>query len=325
MVMMASGKLIVLVSMAAVLVTSSITLPEAVLLGVQDSGTNLKGPSALLSRALYDQEPAIDPLVTAETCGPPFGWSGAFFGCGFLCGIIITVLVVGAISDRNLTSAKPAGAVGEKTSQLAANDPGPETGATDAESLLLFGDSWLQRPVPKDSQEIFDNIQEFWPRCTCLAVLLFVQSGSSIILESFEHLVREHTSLVYFFTMLMGLGGNAGVQSVVLAVRRFATGEEVSVSEQFYMGVKLAAVLAPLAFLRCKLQGTTLDVCLTVGLASVVITVLATSLGTSLALLLHKFRMDPAHASPTIQVIMDMAGLLIACSMGWTIMTLMAT
>lgn len=239
-----------------------------------------------------------------------------------LSGIIVTILAVGALSERNPAPAKqPAGS--EKDSRLASRDPEPEPGASNAAPSGLFADGWLQGQ-PSESEEIFDNIQDFWPRCTCLAVLLFVQSGSSIILESFQHLVSEHTSLIYFFTMLVGLGGNAGVQSVVLAVRRFAKHEEVSVSEQFYMGVKLAAVLAPLAFLRCRLQGTSMDVCLTVGFASVIITILATTLGTSLALLLQRFRMDPAHASPTIQVMMDMAGLLIACTMGWAIINFMA-
>lgn len=321
---MVSCKLLTLVAMAEVFSTSSITSPAAVLLGMQDSGVLLKGPlPSVLAHVVTHQDPAVDTSIPAETCGPPIGWGGAFFGCGFLSGIIVTVLAVGALSER--TSAPTKSMAGsEKDSRLVARDPEPEPGAGDAAPSSVLADGWLQGQ-PSQPEEIFDNIQDFWPRCTCLAVLLFVQSGSSIILQSFQGLVSEHTSLVYFFTMLVGLGGNAGVQSVVLAVRRFAKKEEVSVSEQFYMGVKLAAVLAPLAFLRCRLQGTNMDVCLTVGIASVVITILATSLGTSLALLLQRFRMDPAHASPTIQVIMDMAGLLIACTMGWFIMNFMAT
>jgi len=324
---MASSKalLALVMAMAEVPTTSSITSPAAILLGIQNSASVDKGPLPILAHMLNSQEPTVDATIPGEErCGPPIGWSTAFFGCGFLSGIIVTVLAVGALSDRNPAASKKAlyGAT-EKDSRLVARDPEPEPGAGNSASNSLTEDGWLQGQ-PSQPEEICDNIQDFWPRCTCLAVLLFIQSGSSIILQSFQQLVSEHTSLVFFFTMLVGLGGNAGVQSVVLAVRRFAKHEEVSVSEQFFMGCKLAAVLAPLAFLRCWLQGTTFDVCLTVGVASVVITVLATSLGTSLALLLQRFRMDPAHASPTIQVIMDMAGLLIACTFGWFIMDVMS-
>jgi len=320
---MASCVLSILVALAGVLPIFSFSSPVAVLLGGQYSDSLLKGPlPSVFTHLNVEQQPVVE--TNTERCGPPLGSSGAFFGCGFLSGIVVTVLTVGALSERNVTSKKSSGASDERDSRLVARDPEPEPASTNPTSSSLHSDNWLQGQRSQDTQEVFDNIQEFWPRCTCLALLLFVQSGSSLILASFQQLVSEHTSLVYFFTMLVGLGGNAGVQSVVLAVRRFAINEEVSVSEQFYMGVKLAAVLAPLAFLRCRMQGTSMDVCLTVGLASIIITILATSLGTSLALLLQKFRVDPAHASPTIQVIMDMIGLLIACTMGWIIMTFLA-
>lgn len=158
------------------------------------------------------------------------------------------------------------------------------------------------------------NLESFWSRCLCLCFLMAVQSVSSLILARFHEIVSKYTSLVYFFTMLVGLGGNAGVQSTVLAVRQFARKQPVSIFEQASVGIRLALVLAPLAFLRCMLQNTETSIAAVVGIAAALLTVLATVLGTSLAVILHKSELDPAHASPAIQVLMDMIGLTITCS-----------
>lgn len=45
------------------------------------------------------------------------------------------------------------------------------------------------------------------------------QSSSSVILERFDPLIRAHPVVIYFLTMLVGAGGNAGGQSTVLVVR----------------------------------------------------------------------------------------------------------
>mmetsp|Transcript_90195 Transcript_90195/g.172836 ORF Transcript_90195/g.172836 Transcript_90195/m.172836 type:complete len:311 (-) Transcript_90195:25-957(-) len=163
------------------------------------------------------------------------------------------------------------------------------------------------------SDDMGFDIEHFWPRCSFLCLLLVVQSGSSILLEWFEPLLENYTSLVFYFTMLVGLGGNAGVQSVVISVRRFAMKQPVSIWEQSRIGIYLALVLAPLAFLRCFVQGTAISVCVVVGVAAAAITTMATGFGASLSVGLFSFGVDPAHASPAVQVMMDMIGLTIVC------------
>mmetsp|Transcript_14769 Transcript_14769/g.25967 ORF Transcript_14769/g.25967 Transcript_14769/m.25967 type:complete len:322 (+) Transcript_14769:74-1039(+) len=158
------------------------------------------------------------------------------------------------------------------------------------------------------------DIEHFWPRCSFLCLLLVLQSGSSILLEWFQPLLENYTSLVFYFTMLVGLGGNAGVQSVVISVRRFAMKQPVSIWEQARVGIYLALVLAPLAFLRCYVQATDLSVCVVIGIAAAVITTLATGFGTALSVALVRMGVDPAHASPAVQVMMDMIGLTVVCS-----------
>lgn len=84
------------------------------------------------------------------------------------------------------------------------------------------------------------SLDRFWPRVTWLVVLLVIQSTTSVILQGFEGLVVHHPVVVYFLTMLVGSGGNAGTrhnaphllsllppgsQSTVLVIRAIATGQ----------------------------------------------------------------------------------------------------
>lgn len=61
-------------------------------------------------------------------------------------------------------------------------------------------------------------------RATWLIGLLAVQSASSFILAGNEALIQRHPAIVYFLTMLVGAGGNAGNQSAVRVIRGLATG-----------------------------------------------------------------------------------------------------
>ncbi|KAH0478049.1 MAG: hypothetical protein KVP17_003071 [Porospora cf. gigantea B] len=71
------------------------------------------------------------------------------------------------------------------------------------------------------------SLQKFWPRLGWLVGLLLFQSVSSFILRRFEGMIQHHTAVVLFLTMLVGAGGNAGGQSVVLGVRGLALGNIV--------------------------------------------------------------------------------------------------
>merc|ERR550514_1666446 len=112
-----------------------------------------------------------------------------------------------------------------------------------------------------------ETLHLFWPRASCLVALMMLQSLSSLVLAGFSGLVKDHPSIVFFLTMLVGTGGNVGGQSVVLAVRRLACGESVQLLEQFGMAIKLAVVLVPLSFARAWLQGTHEVTCLSIAVA----------------------------------------------------------
>lgn len=49
--------------------------------------------------------------------------------------------------------------------------------------------------------------------------LLILQSTSSMVLDKYEGLLKEHLFVTLFLTMLVGAGGNAGNQSAIKVIR----------------------------------------------------------------------------------------------------------
>eukprot|EP00434_Breviolum_minutum_P043527 symbB.v1.2.038805.t1/scaffold6181.1/size20265/3 len=171
------------------------------------------------------------------------------------------------------------------------------------------------------------GLQIFWHRAGWLVLLLLCQSSSSFILQRFEFLIKSHPTVIYFLTMLVGAGGNAGGQSTVLVVRRLALatlGSKKSdrvdalsfrriIGPEIVVGAKLALVLFAAAFLRCAIFKVYGAECIAICLSMLVIVFTSTALGAALPLLLSELGVDPAHAGATIQVLMDVSGVALTC------------
>jgi len=98
---------------------------------------------------------------------------------------------------------------------------------------------------------------KFRPRALWLIGLLCLQSTSSFVLAGFKDLIQRHPSIVYFLTMLVGAGGNAGGQAVVYAVRRLALNKPVDTAHQIKIGFLLAAALSAATAVRTAVQRIT--------------------------------------------------------------------
>lgn len=91
-----------------------------------------------------------------------------------------------------------------------------------------------------------------------LVGLLVVQSLSSVVLERYEPLIREHLAVTLFLTMLVGAGGNAGNQSAIKVVRSMATGQldaswascSAALARQARVAVVLGGGLAAAGYVR---------------------------------------------------------------------------
>mmetsp|Transcript_43329 Transcript_43329/g.68697 ORF Transcript_43329/g.68697 Transcript_43329/m.68697 type:complete len:316 (-) Transcript_43329:119-1066(-) len=241
------------------------------------------------------------------------------FLAGLTVGVLLTVTAFGFLTDRlSFPAEKRCKNLedGEKTSETTQTTQASQA-TGEREPKEEHQNHTEQEQQEQQQFRVEESLHLFWPRCAWLVAMLLVQSLSSLILDSFSGLMQRHMSLAFFLTMLVGLGGNAGGQSVVLTVRRLALGNTVKVSEQFHVGLMLVLVMAPVAFVRALLQQTSWRESLAVGASAAVITVVATVVGTALPKLLWFFQVDPAHGAVGVQVLMDIAGIAVVCCLGY--------
>lgn len=163
----------------------------------------------------------------------------------------------------------------------------------------------------------------FWPgyraRASWLVGLLMLQSASSFILAGEEGLLASHPVVVYFLTMLVGAGGNAGNQSAVRVIRGLAVGALGPDSigsfllRELRMALAITATLVAFGGARVVLfHGSGTDA-LVIGASLAAIVFSSILLGAALPLIMNRLRIDAAHAGTSIQVIMDILGVTVTC------------
>mmetsp|Transcript_13998 Transcript_13998/g.23187 ORF Transcript_13998/g.23187 Transcript_13998/m.23187 type:complete len:381 (+) Transcript_13998:127-1269(+) len=176
----------------------------------------------------------------------------------------------------------------------------------------------LLRDVLRDVSIFFVRFRK---RVVLLVLLLVFQSFSSFILSAYEDLITHHPVIIAFLTMLVGAGGNAGNQAAVLVIRGLATGEITArfaavahyIAKEMKMAFAIAIVLSACGFARVILFDYPLDSAVAIATALFAIVFISVILGAILPLGMHICRADPAHAGATIQVVMDLVGVLITC------------
>ena len=159
-------------------------------------------------------------------------------------------------------------------------------------------------------------------RATWLIGLLCFQSASSIILEKSEVLLNTHPQIVFFLTMLVGAGGNAGNQASVRVIRTLAR-DQVSggvkqnwgeiLREERNMALALGFILGGVGYLRAVLSNTPLPESIAIGTACALIVAISVITGAALPLILNRLGAGAQNASTSIQVIMDILGVLLTC------------
>ena len=85
-------------------------------------------------------------------------------------------------------------------------------------------------------------------RSLWLTGLLVFQSCSSFILQANQAMINDHPAVIFFLTMLVGAGGNAGNQAAVRAIRYIAVGSLniktrwSFIMREFYMALSLSGI-----------------------------------------------------------------------------------
>lgn len=166
-------------------------------------------------------------------------------------------------------------------------------------------------------------------RAPWIILLMFIGMVSANIISQFEDTLEAAVLLAGFIPMIMGSAGNAGTQSLAVAVRSIAVGgmEKKGIgklvirelSTGFLLGIICAIVLIIIIpimysgnFFLALVVATSITLSLT----------LATIIGTLIPMFINKMNLDPAIASgPFITTINDIVGLLIYFSVATSMLS----
>jgi cation transporter-like permease len=151
--------------------------------------------------------------------------------------------------------------------------------------------------------------RSLYDRALWLIGLLIFQSCSSFILSANEVMLKEHTSIIFFLTMLVGAGGNAGNQSAVRVIRGIALGTISRKTywpffkREFRIAICLSILLGFTGLCRALISRVSYVETITITCALMTIVLISVITGALLPILLHQLDIDPAHSSTSIQVI----------------------
>lgn len=154
-------------------------------------------------------------------------------------------------------------------------------------------------------------------RAGWLIGLLFFQSCSSFIIAYNEQFLQTHMVIVQFLTMLVGAGGNAGNQSAVGVIRGLAVGIingrtwKAYLKQEAKMALGLSFLIGLTGFIRAAMFKTPWGETIAITTSVFIIVITSVAIGSTLPLAMKKVGIDPAHSSTTIQVVMDILGVLI--------------
>jgi len=117
--------------------------------------------------------------------------------------------------------------------------------------------------------------------------------------------------------MLVGAGGNAGNQAAVRVIRSLAVGTLNRRTMRFFlmqeakMAVGVSFLIGLTGFIRASIFRVPWGETIAITTSVVVIVATSIAIGSTLPLAMKRVGIDPAHSSTTIQVIMDILGVLI--------------
>lgn len=169
-------------------------------------------------------------------------------------------------------------------------------------------------------------------RLPWLAVLLVLGLLVSGVVGIFEKVVASLTLVICFQSLVLGMAGNAGTQSLAVSIRILTEGQ-LTGKEQFSLvlkelrvGLCNGLILGALSFvlvglyliLRGEAAQTAFGVSACTGIALPVAMMLSSLSGTIVPLLFHKLKIDPAVASgPLITTINDLVAVVTYYSLAW--------
>lgn len=155
-------------------------------------------------------------------------------------------------------------------------------------------------------------------RAPWIILLMFFGMISANIIAQFEETLEAAVLLAGFIPLIMGSAGNAGTQSLAVAVRSLALGSlekkglTKMILREFSTGILLGLTCWLVLLIIIPFIHGSYLLAFIVGISLFLSLSMATVIGTVVPLIINKLKLDPAIASgPFISTVNDIVGLLI--------------
>jgi len=140
-------------------------------------------------------------------------------------------------------------------------------------------------------------------RLLWLYINLGTAFAAAAVVGAFQNTIKSFIALAVFMTIVAGMGGNAGTQTLTVIVRSLALGEvrlrDVwrMLGKEFLIGFSTGAGIGIMTSIIAYIWKGDILFGLVVGLALIINHIIAGIMGVIIPLTLKKLKIDPAHAS----------------------------
>jgi magnesium transporter len=200
-----------------------------------------------------------------------------------------------------------------------------------------MGEDYAQLAGLTTEEDLDESVgQSMKKRLPWLLILLCLGLGVSTVAGMFERVMKQLTLIVFFQSVVLGMSGNSGTQSLAVTIRVLMD-EELTGKERLKMVWKEARV----GFCDGLLLGIVSFVCIgiyimlakgkpalyafsvsgCVGTALMVAMTISSLVGTVVPIVLHKIHIDPAVASgPLISTVSDLVAVVTYYGLSWILL-----
>ncbi|MGY3704500.1 magnesium transporter [Vagococcus martis] len=162
------------------------------------------------------------------------------------------------------------------------------------------------------------SFQAALKRLPWLVTLLFLGMSTASLISHYEVLISEASILAVFISLITGTAGNAGTQSLAVAVRKLAVSDDKELNffslimSEILTGIITGAVTGVVIFLVVGFWKQNFPLGLVIGIAMLCAITIANLAGSLIPILMEKIGFDPAVASgPFITTLSDLTSVLI--------------
>ena len=200
-----------------------------------------------------------------------------------------------------------------------------------------IGEDYAQLAGLTSEEDLGETVtQSMKKRLPWLLILLCLGLGVSSVVGTFEKVLTQLTLIVFFQSMILGMSGNAGTQSLAVTIRVLMD-EDLTGRERFGMvwkemrvGLSNGLILGCVSFLciglyimavkhKTSLYAFSVSGC--VGTALMVAMTISSLVGTVIPIFFHKIHIDPAVASgPLISTVSDLVAVVTYYGLSWVML-----